>query len=123
MRMGSILLSLSALLGGCVGPTCLSCPVCGDGVVETEYGEECDDGNNTSSDGCSTSCTLESDVCGNGIVEAGEECDDANAIDVDSCVMCVEAFCGDTYVVSGTEECDDGNTDDTDYCRNDCTLP
>jgi cysteine-rich repeat protein len=32
-------------------------PVCGNGVVET--GEQCDDGNTTSGDGCSSTCTIE----------------------------------------------------------------
>lgn len=47
--------------------------VCGDGIVQTENGEECDDGNNDDGDGCSADCKKEG--CGNGIVEAGEQCD------------------------------------------------
>ncbi len=34
-------------------------PICGNGIVDSEYGEECDDGNLTDGDGCSASCTLE----------------------------------------------------------------
>lgn len=34
-------------------------PYCGDGNLQTEYGEECDDGNNISGDGCSASCETE----------------------------------------------------------------
>jgi len=45
---------------------------CGNGRVE--LGEECDDGNNTSCDGCSASCRIER--CGDGVVQCGEQCDD-----------------------------------------------
>lgn len=38
------------------GPPDASQPVCGDGVLDT--GEECDDGNLASHDGCSSGCTL-----------------------------------------------------------------
>ena len=32
---------------------------CGNGVLEPEFGEECDDGNRTSGDGCSADCLIE----------------------------------------------------------------
>ena len=50
--------------------------VCGDGL--TQGTEECDDGNTSSGDGCSATCTDEPAACGNGVVEhfAGEVCDD-----------------------------------------------
>src|SRR5262245_32449540 len=34
-------------------------PLCGDGNVDYQSGEECDDGNNTSGDGCSAACAIE----------------------------------------------------------------
>lgn len=34
-------------------------PYCGDGTLQTIYGEECDDGNNTSNDFCSATCEIE----------------------------------------------------------------
>ncbi len=34
-------------------------PYCGDGILQTEYGETCDDGNNTSKDGCDSNCQTE----------------------------------------------------------------
>lgn len=51
-------------------------PVCGNGTQET--GEQCDDGNVISNDGCSSICKTES--CGDGIVQSGlnEECDGTN---------------------------------------------
>ena len=61
--------------------------VCGDGVKANE--EICDDGNLNISDGCSDTCTLESnghcnlgiepnlcDICGNGLRKPPETCDD-----------------------------------------------
>lgn len=50
--------------------------VCGDGIMNGI--EECDDGNNVNSDGCSSTCIIEqiTPVCGNGVKETGEECDD-----------------------------------------------
>jgi len=61
-------------------------PVCGDNVIQ--LGEECDDGNTRSGDGCSAYCQLEA-KCGNGMFEAGEECDDGNTKSGDGC----DEFC------------------------------
>jgi cysteine-rich repeat protein len=36
-------------------------PYCGDGVFQPFFGEECDDGNNISGDGCSATCQNETD--------------------------------------------------------------
>lgn len=33
--------------------------VCGDGIVDVEFGEQCDDGNVDPGDGCSATCTVE----------------------------------------------------------------
>ncbi len=55
--------------------------VCGDGVLD--LAEQCDDGNQTSGDGCDANCTPTG--CGNGIVTAGEACDDGNTTGGDCC--------------------------------------
>jgi cysteine-rich repeat protein len=34
--------------------------VCGDGILDEEFGEECDDGNVVIGDGCSRKCKIES---------------------------------------------------------------
>jgi len=34
-------------------------PYCGDGILQSNYGEECDDGNNISGDGCDPVCKTE----------------------------------------------------------------
>ena len=79
---------------------------CGDGTVGA--GEECDDGNTASGDGCSLICkdegldpishihshaancqyitkTIFSGTCGDGIVGSGEACDDGNTASGDGC--------------------------------------
>ena len=55
---------------------------CGDGRVDAENGETCDDGNGTDGDGCSVTCEIEMEpaVCGNGVQEEGEDCDDGNTV-------------------------------------------
>src|SRR6185436_17242676 len=50
--------------------------VCGNGLVE--FGEQCDDGNTATGDGCGATCQIEV-VCGDGVVAPGEQCDDGNA--------------------------------------------
>ena len=83
--------------------------VCGNGYVEPENGEECDDGaeNNGDHRACSRSCTLAE--CGDGIVQEGEECDQGpgNADDGTCTLECRIGVCGDG-LVQADEECDDG---------------
>lgn len=44
----------------CVAGVCVGNPItCGDGIVETECGEQCDDGNQVNGDGCDAHCRLE----------------------------------------------------------------
>lgn len=69
---------------------------CGNGYNET--GEQCDDGNLTDGDGCSSTCTIETSagVCGDGTVDTGEQCDDGNVVNGDGC----SATCLDEVVVA-----------------------
>jgi cysteine-rich repeat protein len=46
--------------GGCA-PGCVLGPYCGDNMKQIMF-EECDDGNNTNMDGCSSACKLERPV-------------------------------------------------------------
>lgn len=81
---------------------------CGDGRIDD--GEECDDENEKSRDGCSSSCEVEPgydcddgeptectrrDTLGNGVLDPGEECDDGNTEDGDGCSSTgtIEATC------------------------------
>ncbi len=69
--------------GSCFDGVCLA-RGCGNGIVEP--GEQCDDGNQTSGDGCSADCKS-NETCGNGVVDEdrGEQCDDGNHIAHDGC--------------------------------------
>jgi cysteine-rich repeat protein len=61
-------------------------PACGDGVLQSPAGEQCDDGNLVPGDGCTADCLVEA-VCGDGVthIVAGEQCDDGNAAPGDGC--------------------------------------
>lgn len=99
--------------------------LCGNNTIDVSEGEECDDGNHESDDGCSAACLDE--YCGDGITnfdpDSGymDECDDGednsntapNACRQD----CSEPYCGDGIEDDEYgEECDDGNGDKYDGC-------
>ena len=46
-------------------------PYCGDGILQTQYVEECDDGNNDNSDFCSAICKIEPAGSGGGGTSGG----------------------------------------------------
>ncbi len=103
---------------------------CGNGIFEA--GEQCDDGNLTDGDGCSSGCSAEGysiAVCGDGTVGEGEECDDANTFDGDGCSLLCEIesvvdSCGNGVLDDG-EECDaaEQNSDSTaGACRTSCRM-
>ncbi|MBK9031436.1 MAG: DUF4215 domain-containing protein [Myxococcales bacterium] len=100
---------------------------CGNNVVEA--GEQCDDGNTVSGDGCSATCQTEGPPpvdCGDGVLDAGEQCDDGNTAGGDGCSATCQteappAGCGDG-TLGGAEECDDGNLVGGDGCSSVCTL-
>jgi len=47
-------------------PDCRFGPYCGDGILQTQFGEECDDGNNLDGDFCSATCKIEPAGSGGG---------------------------------------------------------
>ncbi|MDO4714174.1 MAG: hypothetical protein Q4B28_06105 [bacterium] len=64
------------------GETCSNCPkdvqrcasACGNGILETQLGEECDDGDsNGQNQQCSSTCK-NVNRCGNGQIDLGESC-------------------------------------------------
>jgi large repetitive protein len=65
--------------GGC------KIPQCGDGYLNTNLGEECDDGNNSELDGCSSTCKI----------EEGWSCT-TNELKVSVC----RTICGDGKIIS-----------------------
>ena len=80
----------------------------GNGKLES--GEQCDDGNAVSGDGCSATGTIEAgylchvpgracslaSLCGNAVINAGEACDDGNTVaDSNGCsATCALSLCG-----------------------------
>ncbi len=128
------------------GATCTA-KTCGDGIIAGH--EQCDDGNTTSGDGCSATCTLETGhacttntttpqstchttKCGDGTKEGFEQCDDGNTAPYDGCspTCTIEPKCsgGKCTAVCGDglkfpeEQCDDGNTIAGDGCSPTCTV-
>ena len=116
---------------------------CGDGLLDENNNETCDDGNEIINDGCLNDCTW--NKCGDGklcsyascenVPEGGiEQCDDTNTQNTDACLnTCTHALCGDgvtrvdilTDTDVGFEACDKGaeNSDAPDAaCRTDCSL-
>ena len=89
--------------GVCVAPQQI--PVCGNGVVES--GEQCDDRNRLSGDGCDMQCK----------VENGYTCTGSPSV----CVPSVNALCGNGLPNPG-EACDDGNTWSNDGCSSTCRV-
>ena len=95
--------------GPCTGADCtadagplfdantIDAPPCSDHILEP--GEQCDDGNTTGGDGCSSTCRIEPGwicptpgqpcvlaiYCGDGLVQPPETCDDGNSIPGDGC--------------------------------------
>jgi len=123
-------------------------PNAGCGNATVNPGEQCDDGNTVSGDGCNSSCRLEvgwycptpgaacvHSTCGNGTVEGLEQCDDHNLRPYDGCspTCTLEANCpqtepGGCLAVCGdgikfdSEDCDDGNLTNGDGCDSSCHV-
>lgn len=95
--------------------------MCGNGTREGV--EECDDGNEENTDGCTNACR--NARCGDNIVRTGvEQCDDGNTTPGDGCnANCIlePPVCGNGRVEAG-ETCDDGNTVDGDGCPASCRI-
>src|SRR6185436_4387277 len=84
----------------CLGVTCSAS--CGDTLLRGL--ETCDDGNEDSNDGCSSTCEP----------EHGYECSGEPSV--------CEATCGDGLVGAPAEGCDDGSLDDGDGCSSSCAV-
>jgi len=148
---GSVADNQCECIQGYAGPNGGECQeVCGN-VIKTP-GEECDDGNTASFDGCSTNCTIECGFvcdgavpqgcvsqCGDGILASNEICDDGNMTNGDGCNStcgtesgwnCATTDCGQTICVevcgnsfqTSGEGCDDGNFAAGDGCSDTCTV-
>jgi cysteine-rich repeat protein len=109
-------------VGICVAGACAASR-CGDGFVDLNQGEVCDDGDandDATPDACREDCTRSR--CGDGVTDLGEDCDDGNNVEDDACLTTCEAnTCGDGFLNAAAEACDDGNADPRDACLPDCT--
>ena len=108
---------------------CTAAPSCGDGVLDTDEGEECDDGvdnSDTLPNACRSNCLLA--YCGDGVQDDLEACDDGldnSDSTANACrTSCELPSCGDGVTDDSLgEECDDGedNSDtEADACRTTC---
>lgn len=130
----------------CIDGTC-EVSRCGDGIVDEEADEQCDDGNDVGGDGCEPgacvyscaadtqcdddnpcngeeSCNTEDHVCERGELPPDETPCTREGGEEGICSAsgrCAPAGCGNS-VVEGDEECDDGNDADGDGCDTDCTF-
>ncbi len=96
---------------------CRATGSCGDGVVDSS--EECDDGNDVSTDDCTNECLQ--NVCGDGYLYSGEEqCDDGGT-NGDGCSSSYGSTCSAcsvscTYEVSSGDFCGDGEINGDEFC-------
>ena len=123
---GTNLTIYDATAEGCA-PGCELPRHCGDGVVDSLYGEACDEGDANGADGggCTVTCDL-APFCGNGAVDGQELCDDGplNGTSSSECTETCTPKCGNGEPDSG-EECDDGTVNNTGgygHCTPDCRL-
>lgn len=98
-------------------------PSCGDGILNIEAGEGCEEETDTFDCNAGT-CDLS--VCGDAYhnLAAGEACDDGDDT-VDCDFDCTLPACGDDYFNPNAEECDDSpfNSDaEPDACRSNCVF-
>ncbi|MBU1240435.1 VCBS repeat-containing protein [Myxococcota bacterium] len=104
---------------------------CGNGVLETALGEQCDNGENNSNApnaACRVNCTFAR--CGDNVVDTlTEECDlgsqNSDEPGSECRTTCLQGGCGDGILDPG-EECDEGglNSDAPGaVCRMNCLLP
>eukprot|EP01114_Cavostelium_apophysatum_P009496 TRINITY_DN2264_c0_g1_i1.p1 TRINITY_DN2264_c0_g1~~TRINITY_DN2264_c0_g1_i1.p1 ORF type:complete len:313 (+),score=62.85 TRINITY_DN2264_c0_g1_i1:2-940(+) len=79
---------------------------CGNGNLQTFFGEECDDNNRDDDDGCSGDCEIE---------------DGWNCTKISGQTSKCKPICGDRKL-HGYENCDDANTLPNDGCSSNCTI-
>ena len=93
---------------------------CGDGSRDAVTGEQCDDGNSSNYDACTTAC--QPNTCGDGHLYYGvEQCDYADPAQAPYCrTNCLINVCGDGDLRHGVEQCDDGNLTNGDGCSAGC---
>ena len=108
---------------GCNSTCLLEVGICGDGIVQSLLGEQCEQSlHNLSLPYDCNRCRFLSRTCGDGVVDMGEECDEGlqNSTRPDNCRPdCSNWRCGDGVLDTG-ELCDDGNRINGDGCSRYC---
>ncbi len=89
--------------------------ICGDGILDNDMGEACDDGNIIDGDGCSAQCLTEETE---EVIEENQEGNDGDDGEEEPIDISV---CGDG-TIDGSETCDDGNLEIGDGCSDSCNL-
>ena len=111
---------------GCSSTCLLEIGICGDGIVQTLLGEQCETSRHSADlpYGC-VDCRYFSESCGDGKRDPGEECDDgilnSSSPEAGCRPDCSAPRCGDKVLDAG-EECDDGNRVSNDGCNRRCEL-
>jgi cysteine-rich repeat protein len=111
---------------GCSSTCLLEIGICGDGVVQTLLGEQCESSiHNPALAYLCNNCRFLSPTCGDGTIDAGEDCDDgpinSTSPDANCRPDCSSSRCGDG-VLDAVELCDDGNRINGDGCDRYCTV-
>lgn len=109
---------------GCNEQCLLELGICGDGVIQSLLGEQCESSLHDSTlPYLCQNCQFVSLSCGDGVVDPGEECDEGNQNSTSANATCRPdchaARCGDGILDAG-EECDDGNLRTGDGCDRLC---
>jgi cysteine-rich repeat protein len=90
------------------------CQTCGNLIIDSLAGEECDDGNSDSTDSC---VNCQNAYCGDGFVQAGvEECDDADIDDTDGCTSSCQSGFPDGYACQDAGDCLSGFCNASNLC-------
>lgn len=99
---------------------------CGDGIVDVNSRESCDDGTANADDPnarCRSNCQLAH--CGDGIKNGDEICDDGNVLSGDNCSFDCQSTetCGNGYIdFARGEQCDNNVKLASDGCGERCEL-
>jgi cysteine-rich repeat protein len=111
---------------GCTSTCLLEIGICGDGIVQSLLGEQCEQStHNQSLPYSCNNCRFLSLFCGDNKLDPGEECDagarNSTSQDAPCRPDCGSPRCGDA-ILDSAESCDDGNRLNKDgcdrYCRN-----
>ena len=111
---------------GCNSVCLLELGICGDGIVQSLLGEQCESSLHDSDlpYQCQQ-CRFLSLTCGDEVIDAGEECDDGNrnsaSPDANCRPDCSGGRCGDG-ITDSVETCDDGNRISNDGCDRFCRI-